>query len=101
MASAVSTETGKKEDWRGQREAHCVVAPGVRARRESFGILFYHSRNAKLTFVKSGNLLDLVCTSDGMLVLGARTRQEEDQERIERFITSLLKKGLILEKSIC
>ena len=33
------------------------LSPGVRARKEGFGLLFYSSKDAKLTFVKSGGLL--------------------------------------------
>jgi putative mycofactocin binding protein MftB len=40
------------------------VSPHIRVRKESFGLLFYNTDNSRLTFVKSGELLQLQILPD-------------------------------------
>jgi len=68
----------------------------VRARKEEFGLLFYRSRDAKLTFVKSGDLLQADTNPDGVRLI--RARYDEGQaEQVSRLFSALLRKGLVLE----
>jgi putative mycofactocin binding protein MftB len=73
------------------------LSPGVRAREEAFGLLFYNSRDAKLTFVKCGNLLKVERASDGSRGLIPFCKENEKGGRLEKCLASLSKKGLILE----
>jgi putative mycofactocin binding protein MftB len=66
------------------------LAPGVRARREAFGLLFYHSGTTLLTFVRSGDLLELTPGREGLTVCG-------EGVRADRVIKTLQKKGLLSE----
>lgn len=72
------------------------LSPGVRARREGFGLLFYNSRDAKLTFVKSGTLLDVSVDSKKNCRLTAIC-EATDKERTLRLLKALANKGLIDE----
>ena len=72
------------------------LRPGVRVRRESFGLLFYNTRDAKLTFVKSGSLFEISVDPERNFSL-TTTREEALKERTRKVITGLTKKGLILE----
>lgn len=84
-------------NWEGKREY--FLREGVRARREAFGLLFYNSGDTRLTFVKSGSLLDIERDSTGArrLSLSCNNDQCDDKGRIERLIETLLRKGLIVE----
>lgn len=75
------------------------LSPGVRARKERFGLLFYNSRNARLTFVKSGESFDIVPDSEcGFRLMVCRDNGEG--ERIKRTLEALLRRGLIVETRI-
>ena len=101
MAFVASIDIGINKDSNQLADICYLLRRGVRARREKFGILFYDSRDTKLTFVRSGRCLDLATSSDGarMLVLGLRTG--ERAEKIESLLNRLLEKGLIFEKPTC
>ena len=73
-----------------------ALSPGVRARREGFGLLFYNSKDAKLTFVRSRTLLDLTVDSKGHRRI-AVAREAVEKERMLRLLGALAKKGLIDE----
>jgi putative mycofactocin binding protein MftB len=74
------------------------LSPGVRVRKEDFGLLFYNSRNTNLTFVKSGDWLEIACgpPEDDRLTVHAASSAEE--ARVERLIEALKRKGLVVEK---
>ncbi len=74
------------------------LSPGVRARRENFGLLFYSSHDARLTFLKSGDLLSVSPDSDRDYCLTAECKDSETEAKTRRFIELLLKKGLIVEE---
>ena len=76
-----------------------LLCSGVRARREEFGLLFYNSKDAKLTFVKSGDLLKVERGEDGAFLLVPAVPGNGAEKKIEAYRTSLVKKGLILEAS--
>jgi putative mycofactocin binding protein MftB len=74
-----------------------LLCSGVRARREEFGLLFYNSRDAKLTFVKSGDLLNVERRAEGTFVLASTPEGRIEDSKVGRYIASLVRKGLILE----
>jgi putative mycofactocin binding protein MftB len=72
------------------------LSPGVRARKEGFGLLFYNSKDAKLTFVKSQGLLRIDPGPHGGHLLN--TSGEAGAEgRVVRLLDALSRKGLIVE----
>jgi putative mycofactocin binding protein MftB len=73
------------------------LSPGVRVRREAFGLLFYNSRDTKLTFVKSGDLLDIETLSPGSRGLTIHSDISEGEAKVMRLLETLRKKGLIIE----
>lgn len=75
-----------------------TLREGVRARQEEFGLLFYNSADTRLTFVKSGNLLQIEKGSEGAFTLkmGLGDGQDDYQGRIGRLIETLLRRGLIV-----
>ena len=74
---------------------HCL-SPGVRARKEGFGLLFYSSKDAKLTFVKSEALLRIDSGPHGERLLNA-SEESGSQGRLARLLDVLSRKGLIVE----
>jgi putative mycofactocin binding protein MftB len=76
-----------------------LLCPGVRARREDFGLLFYNSKDAKPTFVKSGDLLKVERRGDGAFLLVPAFPGDGTEKKMEAYVASLVKKGLILEAS--
>ena len=75
------------------------LSPGVRARRERFGLLFYNNRDAKLTFLKSGDLLDVVSDTQSSYRLTIDSKDGKGGGgKIERLLELLLKRGLIVEE---
>jgi mycofactocin radical SAM maturase len=63
-----------------------------RARRESFGILFYSNRDGKLTFVRSGDSLDVGETEKGSFLVPAGG---DVQKKTGHLIKALMTKGLL------
>lgn len=63
-----------------------------RARRESFGILFYNSRDGKLTFVRSGDSLDVGESEKGSFLVPAG---DEVLNKTSLIIKALMTKGLL------
>jgi putative mycofactocin binding protein MftB len=96
MASAASTNRTMSE---GERTTEYALREGVRARREAFGLLFYNSADTRLTFVKSGNLLEVERMPEGAFSLRSSCNGDHDdmEGKTRRVIETLLKKGLIVE----
>ena len=101
MAFAVSIDIGISMDSNQLAGISYLLRGGVRARREEFGILFYDSRDTKLTFVRSGKCLDLVPGSNGARMLVSGLRTGERAEKIQSLLNRLLEEGLIIEKPTC
>ena len=76
-------------------KTHYALRPGIRARREKFGLLFYDSRTTGMTFVRSGGSLDVVRGDAGTLVLVVRPGAAHGEKQIERLMDVLAKKGLV------
>ena len=70
----------------------------ARARKESFGLLFYDSGDARLTFVRSGELLKLDRDYAGDRLLKVSDENRDDAAKIERIVATLLRKGLIVDE---
>jgi putative mycofactocin binding protein MftB len=76
-------------------EQHYQLAPGIRARKEAFGLLFYNSKDTNLTFVKSGNLLNIERLPGNQSILITECSKIEEN-KITRLMNVLLEKGLIV-----
>jgi mycofactocin radical SAM maturase len=70
------------------------LTPGIRARKESFGVLFYNSKDGKLTFARSGDVFDVERNGDGTF-LHADSLDGGREEKTRRFATALTAKGLL------
>jgi len=81
----------------GQHDDSCyAVSPPVRVRKESFGLLFYNTEDSRLTFVKSGDLLQIKALPHGAKQIEASLKPET-QSRLRKLLDHLLQKGLIGE----
>jgi putative mycofactocin binding protein MftB len=66
MASAVSTEPATDT-----RIESYTISPSVRVRKEAFGLLFYNTEDSRLTFVKSGDILQIQALPHGVKRIAA------------------------------
>jgi putative mycofactocin binding protein MftB len=73
-----------------------MLSPGVRVRKEKFGLLFYNSKDTNLTFVKSGNILNIELAG-GSILLTANPGIESEKTKLSRLIKHLTNKRLINE----
>ena len=79
------------------RESHgYVVSPHVRVRKEEFGLLFYNTQNASLTFVRSGNLFRIENLPGGGKGISA-AYEVADRRSLKKVLGNLMSKGLIFE----
>jgi putative mycofactocin binding protein MftB len=83
MVSAVFTEL-----------AIFTVSPSVRVRKEAFGLLFYNTEDSNLTFVISGDILQIQALPHGVKRIAAGLKLETPT-RVRRLLDHLLKKRLI------
>jgi putative mycofactocin binding protein MftB len=83
MVSAVSTEP-----------ATYTVSPSVRVRKEAFGLLFYNTEDSRLTFVRSGDILQIKTLPNGAKRIEAGL-EPEAQTRVRKLLDHLFKKRLI------
>lgn len=72
-----------------------LVPDRVRVRRESFGLLFYDTRSTRLTFVRSGESLDLPPFAGPGRCLSVRG-EVAAQPAIARLLEDLVAKGLLV-----
>jgi putative mycofactocin binding protein MftB len=96
MASAVSTEAAVSSTIKRRDDSCYAISPSVRARKESFGLLFYNTEDSRLTFVKSGDLLQIKTLPLGAKLITA-SLEPETQSRVKKLLDHLLKKRLICE----
>ena len=72
------------------------LAPGTKVRPESFGLLFYNTKNTKLTFIESGGLIGIDAlekeSPEGDF-LGA---DESANRKIKSVLEKLVKRGFLL-----
>ena len=76
------------------------LSAGVRARREDFGLLLYSSKEGKLTFVKSGDLLEVINDHDGGCRLVVNGTDDGPRAKAKHLFHALRKQGLIDEAGI-
>jgi putative mycofactocin binding protein MftB len=94
MVSAVSTEPGMNTESDRPEDAHYTISPHVRVRKEAFGLLFFDTEHSRLTFVKSGNLLQIKALPNGAKSIAA-ARDPQTQARMRKLLNHLKKKRLI------
>jgi len=73
-----------------------VVSPHVRVRKEEFGLLFYNTQNARLTFVRSGDLFRLENLPKGGKKISAAC-EAVNRCNLKIILGKLANKGLIFE----
>jgi putative mycofactocin binding protein MftB len=73
-----------------------VVSPHVRVRKEEFGLLFYNTQNAKLTFVGSGDLFRIENLPKGRKKISAAC-EAVSRCNLKIVLRNLANKGLIFE----
>jgi putative mycofactocin binding protein MftB len=96
MVSAVSTESAAFADTDRRDDACYAVSPPVRVRKEAFGLLFYNTEDSNLTFIKSGDLLQINALPHGAKAITV-SLEPETQARVKKLLGHLLKKRLICE----
>lgn len=78
------------------KDFNYCLSPGVKARREKFGLLFFNSKDTNLTFVKSGDLLDIEVSGNSFM-LTVNLNNIIEEAKLIRCIKVLLNKRLIIE----
>ncbi|MDD2388611.1 MAG: mycofactocin biosynthesis chaperone MftB [Desulfobacterales bacterium] len=76
------------------------LASGVSVRNESFGLLFYCAEDTNLTFVNSGDLLDAEQLSGCQNASDLCRLSESKSKKIQKILSKLVERGLILENRI-
>lgn len=79
-----------------QKSRGYMVSPHVRVRKEEFGLLFYNTQNAKLTFVKSEDLLKIQNLPKRQKMIAA-ANEATNRRRSKKILDELVNKGLIFE----
>jgi putative mycofactocin binding protein MftB len=90
----VSTEPAMDASFNRQEDLRYTVSPLVRVRKEAFGLLFYNTENSRLTFVRSGDFLQIQAlpNREKWIVAGLK---RETQARVRKLFDQLLNKRLI------
>jgi putative mycofactocin binding protein MftB len=96
MVSAVSTEPAVYTKSNRRDDSCYAISPPVRARKEAFGLLFYNTEDSRLTFVKSGDLLQIKTLPHGARRIMA-SLEPATYSRVRKLLDHLLKKRLICE----
>ncbi len=96
MVSAVSTEAAVSTRIVRRDDSCYAISPPVRVRKEAFGLLFFNTEDSRLTFVKSGNLLQIKSLPHGAKRITA-SLEPETQVRVRKLLDHLLQKRLICE----
>jgi putative mycofactocin binding protein MftB len=73
-----------------------VVPSWVRVRREEFGLLFYDTRDTKLTFVRSGSSLAAPSFTGRERRLDVQCESESRERVVGRLLETLEAKGLVV-----
>ena len=79
-----------------QDDLYYALSPPVRVRKETFGLLFYNMDDSRLTFVKSGNLLQITALPHGAKRITVHP-ESENKEKVIKLLDRLLQKRLICE----
>ena len=74
-----------------------VVPSSVRVRQEDFGLLFYDTRSARLTYVRSGrSLVPLPAAPGGSRQLAVAELDVRGRQAVTQLLERLHKKGLLI-----
>jgi putative mycofactocin binding protein MftB len=96
MASVVSTESAVGTRFDRQDNSCFAIPPHVRVRKEHFGLLFYNTEASRLTFVKSGDLLQIKALPYGAKGIAA-SLEPGVQSKVRKLLDYLMIKGLLCE----
>jgi putative mycofactocin binding protein MftB len=72
------------------------LSPGTRVRKESFGLLFYNTKNTRLTFIDSGNLISVETLENESPEADFMGNDETNNRKIKGLLKNLVKRGLLL-----
>lgn len=73
-----------------------AVPSWVRVRREEFGLLFYDTRDTRLTFVRSGSSLTAPSFTGAERRLGVQCESEPRERSVGRLLEKLEARGLVV-----
>lgn len=71
------------------------LAPEIKVREESFGLLFYHTKSTRLTFIESGRLIPLEILEKESRESDYLGADGEDNQKIKKVLENLVKRGLM------
>ncbi|ATW24923.1 mycofactocin biosynthesis chaperone MftB [Candidatus Formimonas warabiya] len=71
------------------------LSPDIKVRQESFGLLFYNTRNTNLTFIKSGSLIRVETLEKESPDSDYLDRDGETNQKIQGILHHLVKRGLL------
>jgi putative mycofactocin binding protein MftB len=72
-----------------------IVSPHIRVRKEPFGLLFFNTQNTKLTFVKSGEILQVRRIPMGNKLVFVS--EGDSRQNLKKTLANLVHRGIILE----
>jgi len=72
------------------------LSPGTKVRKESFGLLFYNTKNTKLTFIESGRLISVDALEKESSESDFLGNDETINQKIKSALEKLVKRGLLL-----
>jgi putative mycofactocin binding protein MftB len=96
MASVASTDSAASPGKDSPGNIRYAVSPSVRVRKESFGLLFYDTKNSRLIFVYSRNLLKILSPEHGEKVITVSPRSAA-QAKMKKLLDDLVGKGLLVK----
>jgi len=94
MASVAFIETAVVRGECLMDDAAYAISRAVRVREEAFGLLFYDTGESRLTFVRSGELLQIKIQPDGSKTISA-DMTPQTRAKVRRLLDNLIKKRLI------
>ncbi len=72
------------------------LSPGTRVRKETFGLLFYNTKNTRLTFIDSGDLISVETLENESPEADFMGNDETNNRKIKGLLKNLVKRGLLL-----
>jgi len=80
---------------RRPEQTEYIVSPHIRVRKEPFGLLFFNTQNTKLTFVQSGDILQVKRLPSGKRLLCVS--EGDSRQNLKKTLANLVHRGMILE----
>ncbi|MEL7563608.1 MAG: mycofactocin biosynthesis chaperone MftB [Dehalobacterium sp.] len=72
------------------------LSPDTKVREESFGLLFYNTKNTNLTFIESGRLISIENLEKESPESDYLGQDEATNQKIKSILEKLVKRGLLL-----